>query len=317
MPLHELKRRECVEDGRFKYEDIGNSTWTATVPHVVSVEERCLYVHQGEIGYGMGSRFDIVGSDDATTCVIVLARNRANGSFLVTHVDCEGRAVQVGEHIDSLMDSLSDNNTNIVDIYISGGMWYMPDSVNIMSSLLASIQECSSECYLRLLNFEKNCGEEHFSAEKARELCPKPIVSGCGFLIRNQNDFDVIPMKFPLDTRGPLPHFRQAIMMTSENLSVVCHLHSDRISVSPAGQGLRNLDEHTRGFYLQTLSLSDEDFLQTWSTSPNCEPPHFVSDFKKTISCILQSSERNEKFLSHVAINGASFQLSNNKWVMV
>lgn len=320
MPLSGLKRGYVTDSTQCEYEDVGNSTWSTSSPHLVSMQERSLFVHQGEIGWGLGARkfYDVIGSDDATTCFILLARHRTSDSFLVTHVDSATRAIQVGAHVDSLAKNSSSNGDGVIDIYISGGIWDKPVSVDVLSALLKSINDCSSNCHLRLLNFAKNCGEGDHSVERAKRIL-RPVVQGCGFLIGNQeDDINVIPMIFPLETRGPLPHFRQAMMMTSDELRVVVSLpHSDRLLVSPAGQELRTLDYFTREFYHNSLSLSDEKFLRHWSTSPHCEPPHFISDFRETIACILQASERDEKLVPPHMINGAAFQLRDNYWTVL
>ena len=47
--------------------------WHLETPLEVSSSQRVLYVHQGEIAYGIPEKdYDCVGSDDATTCIILL-----------------------------------------------------------------------------------------------------------------------------------------------------------------------------------------------------------------------------------------------------
>lgn len=313
MPIEGLRKRNCKRDGQTEYEDVGNSSWWTSQPHLVSAHERSLYVHQGEIGYGIsGDQYDVVGSDDATTCFIVLARHRKSGHLLAAHVDTEARAETLGRHIDSLTDSNIDDRT--VDIYISGGIVYIKDSVDTLAVLLESIQGCSSDCHLRLLNFEKNCGEAGLSVNASSKL-PRPIVLGCGFIIKGK-DVSVVPMKFPLSARGPLAHHRQALMLTTDEPKVVYQSNCNRLLISPAWSELRNLDKDTRDYFRDSLSLPDDAFIEQWSTSPHCEPPHFISEMRSTLLYIV--SERNDdSLLSPDIINGASFQLQQNEWVMV
>ena len=136
MPLHGVKSlkvgRECEV-----FEDVGGpQQWIQSNPcYEVGLVDRVLYVYQGEIAIvANGHDFDVVGSDDATTCFIVLAKYQGhNGAMIVAHIDTEARASGVGHCLDRIAEGKDDCG---VDVYISGGLAYMKDSANVLVRLL-------------------------------------------------------------------------------------------------------------------------------------------------------------------------------------
>ena len=60
----------------------GEVLFSLLPPRIVTENDRALYVHQGEIITNLQEDlFDIIGSDDATTCIIILARNPRRYTF--------------------------------------------------------------------------------------------------------------------------------------------------------------------------------------------------------------------------------------------
>ena len=270
------------------FEDVGGpQQWIQSNPcYEVGMVDRALYVHQGEIAIvANGDDFDVVGSDDATTCFIVLAKYHGhNGAMIVTHIDTEQRASGIGYFLDRLAEGKDDCG---VDVYISGGLAYMKDSANVLIAIIESIRSTRMTiCNLKLLNFQSNCNNSD-DGESIR----KPNVTGCGFRIKG-DDRVVVPMKFPIQTRGPAGYLRQAMMLFSDHLSVVvAPENGSAVCIHPNVEQLA-VSGPTRAHLQDSLRLSDGEFILRWSTSPHCEPDHFVSELKGVVSFLLGLDKR-------------------------
>lgn len=297
--------------------------WHTETPYRVKSSERGLYVHQGEIAYGIPERdFDCVGSDDATTCIILLCRHVVSGLLLVAHIDSDDKCSGLSKYIDVMVD---DSHPE-VDVYISGGILYMTDSMRTLQALFFALGQCEiANCQLRMLNYSKNCGKQglslmmsnqKFDFSNAEQLqMPKPYVKGCGFVMVEEDGewgVKVLPMAFPLDTRGPRALIRQATTLLSRELNVVyspCGGNLLRVKSSSSAK-IFNLDRQTIDYFTKSCHLPTEDFLKEWSSSPHCEPPHFSEEMKQILKWIVDINRRGKKAVPTTT----HFQLKKNEW---
>ena len=303
--------------------------WHLETPLEVSSSQRVLYVHQGEIAYGIPEKdYDCVGSDDATTCIILLCRHVASGQLLVSHLDSAQQCTGIHNYIDAMVGSSHPEPE--VNVSISGGILYMNDSIETLKALLSAISLCEvANCQLKMLNFSKNCGNQGLDWVQSQEvaLCkntelhshmPKPHVMGCGFLImtgEGERTVEVLPMAFPLHTRGPQALLRQAATLFSHNLHVVYSPDNGnvlRVDSSPSAK-IFNLDSRTMEYFAKSCQLSNEDFLREWSSSPHCEPPHFVEELKQVLAWLVHTNRCGKEAVPP----SGQFQLHNNEWVEV
>ena len=62
-------------------------------PRQVSAEEKCVYVAQREVAVaGTEDAVELLGSEDATTCHIVILRDTNTGTTGLAHLDCDDPA---------------------------------------------------------------------------------------------------------------------------------------------------------------------------------------------------------------------------------
>ena len=300
--------------------------WHLESPYIANSSHRTFYVHQGEIAYGVPeSQYDCVGSDDATTCFIMLCRHAASGQLLATHLDSAQKCELIYCYIDSMVPPQSTDRN--VDVYISGGMIYMSDSINTLHGIFTSIKACQiAVCRLKLLNFSNNCGAsgldmvgKNLKNTKIQSYMPKPHVKGCGFLINKSskyNSVEVVPMHFPLDARGPLSHLRQAtsLFLAAGKLRVVYSTNTEHFLVdSTPSAEMWNLDQKTIEYFCSSLNLPDDSFLQEWSTSPHCEPLHFTQELKSVLKLLIVVNRQGKEAIP----SGGQFRFGDGKWIEV
>jgi hypothetical protein len=88
------------------------------VPLVPERSSRALYVHQGEVAVvAADGSFSFVGSDDATTCIILLARNADRSRILVAHIDSPDRC----SNLTDILEELGQGGDG-VDVWLCGAM---------------------------------------------------------------------------------------------------------------------------------------------------------------------------------------------------
>jgi hypothetical protein len=161
---------------------------------------RCLYVHQSEVAININEiDYDYIGSDDATTCHIVIARDGLTRRLLICHID----SPEICSELVSCMNNLGDS----IDIYVYGGIGDEL-SVSITEALVMSLKGSTVSCYLQLLAVHQcRCIDEATTRLSfyGIGIC-KSIETG---------RYEVCPVHFPIDRRGPEFLVRNAIAESS------------------------------------------------------------------------------------------------------
>lgn len=157
--------------------------------HRVAPDTGCLYVGQGEFAVGR-ERIQFgapkaLGSDDATTCLLVVFRNRATGSTAVTHLDSVARVCGLGEIEHRLLGpapagppgrtsqpSAAAASTTSIEVSIAGGLAGDDSSLDTVSGLISYLAVSPVEyhlvlaavCHLNVRQSGAEAGEEPAAA---------------------------------------------------------------------------------------------------------------------------------------------------------
>lgn len=267
-------------------------------PHLINIPDnvvyvptgsKVLYIHQNEIAKNVPQGiFDFIGSDDTTTCHIVLAKSRSSTStnrsnILVTHIGGRNSCRNLHLAIDELGDDL-------IDVFIMGGI---DDNLSkeITSALLKELQQSHRRVCLQLLHVN------HYNIYMKDNKYPCPKVYGFGF---HGTSMEVSFMSFPMTTRGPEIVLREAIMFSHEITSKY-HINPDLLCVFDGRKDLYfripyfkvSLSPEYLSYFLE---ISDEEILIHLSTSPFVEPKHFVDKIKQTLIFIQKYLMNDEYF---------------------
>lgn len=281
-------------DDLCRRDDILQSSRRFTESTVMTVSEtqKILYVKEGEISVHIAeSDFDIIGSDDATTCHLVIARLTAalegGGRCLVAHVDSPRRCASLKVHLESLAGAAMEGE--LIDIYVSGGLVADDTSTDLSNSILRIL--CASPVRYRLMLWSTNALNSielssHMNQGSEVKYCPRVLGMCLQACIG-----EIKPCQFPVNARGPDITLRNAVnwakLLSSEkeaetnDLNVVFGGSSGQftIDISPLFSCLDRRAAEACAFFLELDSESD--LLEFTSSSPHCEPPHFVAENKK------------------------------------
>lgn len=234
--------------------------------------EFSLYISQGEFGVvpGSESRIKVVGSDDATTCHIVVIRH-PSGTVGVAHFDGSSREEAV---VNAMVDKIEKIENGVAKYQLSVVGGYLPEkgsieaskneaerlSLKILSLFIQqkSTFELSLWCTCRLNSTQGKNG-------------PQPRVYGVGVDIYSGALFSA-----NFKSHEPDLALRSASrwMSGEKKLGDLYDHTSGTITIEPFYYS--GMDWF--GVYLQ---LPDEVLLNKFSTSPKVEPPQFCQDLRK------------------------------------
>ena len=264
-----------------------------------------LFVGQAEIAVNVPmSMFSLVGTDDATTCMVLLVLNPRTNAALVSHLDSENRCESISHHVDRMSSGAEDP----VDVYVCLGMILHEEesadgeeevsqqqSQAILDAILRQLEQTECPCRLRLMSI---LGHN----TTLRMGVPHPIIGGVGFVVpEGGGPPEVRHVRFPPSERGPCYALRLAasLLSSSHDLRLLvdrdCPVTEELqakvvvVAVEPFVPS-RSPPALESAEYL--LSLGPEQLLQALSTSPHCEPANFVIDVKAAMRTFVE----REKF---------------------
>ncbi|XP_058959225.2 protein N-terminal asparagine amidohydrolase [Pocillopora verrucosa] len=238
---------------------------------------RVLYIIQRE--YATVAQDDepitIMGSEDATTCHIVVLQNTGSGVVSLGHFD--GRSTEEGikgmiASVTNLSRSKCDANGRN-ELHLFGGFL---DDRGISSGLTVSILEALQKqdepihlCSACVTGFNN-------VVESGQH---KPIISGIGVSIQ---DGEIYPATF--ENKGPDEIIRHArVFVGDERMVEVYNSSNKELQIEPY-DSKNKLPAKYLEFY---CNADDKVILQNLSTSPHCEPPYFASTTRATFLHIL------------------------------
>jgi hypothetical protein len=141
-----------------------------------------------------------------------------------------------------------------------------------------------------------------------------PKVIGCGFVYdQNNNTYSVSPLIFPKESRGPNPLLRKSLIYSdvyTNNNQLFTIYDRNKVLTIPYFECLLPVVDIE--YY---LSLDDDDFLETISTSPHCEPSHFCSDFREVLLFCKEPNNIINQFNTNGNIKFClQYRMGNNGW---
>jgi hypothetical protein len=235
--------------------------------YYVKDSDRSLYIHQGEIAINISiDDFDVFGSDDATSCHILLLKNM-KGQWLIVHLDTVSRVRSCFALLSEFLGS-----SHNAEVYVSGGI----DDMQSTEISLAIIE--------LLLSFDSIMDICMFSTCKCNMLTLQDSVCRPKFIgLGYTKGKGVVPVYFPDSLRGPEFILRSCSTWCS---------NSDEIKLAYDGsEHLFIIEPFVCQFPLEIahyfLSLSDEKLLEKSSTTPKYERPRYIHDARRTLELIL------------------------------
>lgn len=233
-----------------------------------------LYVGQREFAAVVphDKNVNIIGSDDATTCIIVVVRHSGSGAVALAHLDGNGSAEAASAMVLRVQQLAMGYPEGRLELQLVGGF---TDARRISEDLFANI----------MLSFHRLDVEIDLTLACCCELntalgggSPAPLVMGVGVDIRGG---DLFPATFP--DKGPgLPLRGARTIAGGVHSSQVIDIYDNTVGMLRIGPF--NYDP-LRGVDLW-LEQPDEFILRHLSTSPSAEPPHFVMQIRATLKFI-------------------------------
>uniref|UniRef100_UPI00358FFF64 uncharacterized protein isoform X2 n=1 Tax=Myxine glutinosa TaxID=7769 RepID=UPI00358FFF64 len=219
-----------------------------------------LYVHQREIAACPpgDAAVTLLGSDDATTCHLLVLKDRGSGALCLAH--CDGSDVTWGvRHMVEAVRSLAGTACERLELHIIGGF---ADRAGVSDRLTHDIigEFVQQKEDVHLLTF---CASELNTI--LRSGVQHPAIYGIAVDVRTGNLF---PARFP--DRGPDSVLRSARIFSCNTMEDVYSAEHGELHVGPY---------HWEPWNDAIFWLSQPDYvlLKHLSTSPAVEPPDFVS----------------------------------------
>lgn len=233
-----------------------------------------LYVMQREYAATMplDKNVTIIGSDDATTCIIAVVRHSGSGAVSLAHLDGTGTEEAAANMVGKLQQLALGYPEGRMELQLVGGFTdphrYSDD---LFANIMLSFHRLSVEVDLTLA-----CCCELNTALGAAGAAP--LLCGVGVDVRSG---DLFPATFP--DKGPDLPLRSARCITGgQHVGQVLDIYDNALGMLRIGPF--NYDP-LRGVDLW-LEQSDEFILQHLSTTPTLEPPHFVMQMRATLKYI-------------------------------
>ncbi|XP_043969587.1 protein N-terminal asparagine amidohydrolase isoform X2 [Gambusia affinis] len=249
-------------------------------PRVDVDPKHLLYVQQREFAATTPADncVSILGSDDATTCHLVVLRHTGSGAVCLSHLDGSSTRTEVQltmKAVTSLSNGCSEGR---FELHLVGGFDDNDKRSHKLSlNILAAFQKQKDHIHL-----ETCCITEMNNV--VDKGIHKPIVYGIGVNVKTG---EVFPASFP--HKGPAEMLRSARTFTGGEMTDIYDSRHGLIKVGPC-QWSPDLEI---SFW---LSQSDDTILKYLSTSPFAEPPHFVQHIKSTIQFLLSHPNSDSLF---------------------
>ncbi|KAH8348163.1 protein N-terminal asparagine amidohydrolase isoform X1 [Drosophila suzukii] len=233
-----------------------------------------LYVGQRELAASAphDKHVNIIGADDATTCIIVVVRHSGSGAVALAHFDGSGVDEAVCTMVSRVQELAVGYPEGRIELQLIGGY---RDAKGYGEDVFFSIMQ-SFHNHLLEIDLTQACVGELNTMMRGEISCP--IIYGVGVNIKTG---EIFPASFP--DRGPDRELRDArIFMGAQSVLDVYDSSLGMLRIGPF-----NYDP-LRGADLW-LSQTDEFLLQHLSSSPDVEPPHFAPQTRATIRFIQEN----------------------------
>ncbi|GJU36975.1 protein N-terminal asparagine amidohydrolase [Tanacetum coccineum] len=275
-----------------------------------SVQAKCVYVFQKEYAIADPALVEIIGTDEATTCVGIVIRNSRSGMTSCAHLDSPD-VVDIG--LSQMLSLVSDSDDNaILDVHLVGAfddsapqVWEGDDDGSELYSemdgystpLCIKIVEKLAESKLKfqIQNFQVLKHNTRWDSDGNAY----PIFHG---LLVETSSGSVVPASFDRSTRCPDEIIRRIRLGASfEDPKLAGRLldtyetQADSFVITPFSWSMGQV--HIASVMRHR---SDLEILLTTSTSPTAEGPDFVDNQKRIWEYLIQHPDWKEAFPSKV-----------------
>lgn len=246
-----------------------------------------VYVFQREYATVDPNLVKFVGTDEATTCVGLVIRNRETGMTSVSHMDFEG-VVDAG--LSQMLSLLANHEVDAtLDVHLIGGFDDVKDvkgtngyahknpngySLPLCSKIIKSLHNRKEKFHLQTL-----CVLGHNTKVNSQGI-PLPVITG--FLVETSSG-TIVPACFHNTSRGPdelVRRVRISVIFEDPNLGGklldTYDTHFDKIRIAPC-----SWVSDWRPYASYMLQLPNSEFLLQCSTSPYAESSDFVENEKR------------------------------------
>ena len=239
-------------------------------------EQRILYVQQHEIATISSllnkQNFQYIASDDATTCHIVVIVEQTTGAVSLGHFDGgrteEGMDLMLNELTDvkQLINKDNSSSDGKFLLYLFGGFLDAKGySEKLFSEIISYCLQSDRDITLEIACC---CSLNDYITSDGQHACEVYGVA-----------VDIGTGEFSISTctdHGPDSVLRYSRMSLVESFSSVYDYHKQCVYVDP-------FSFRAQRWTTELLSLDDETYLSYCSTSPHCEPEHFVKESKESL----------------------------------
>ncbi|XP_061388313.1 protein N-terminal asparagine amidohydrolase [Musca vetustissima] len=233
-----------------------------------------LYVGQREMAAAAphDKNINIIGTDDATTCIIVVVRHSGSGAVALAHFDGTGVDEAVCTMVARVQELALGYPEGRIELQLIGGY---RDPQSYGEEVFYNIMQSFHKHHLEI-DLTQACVGELNTILRGDINCP--IIYGVGVNIKTG---EIFPATFP--ERGPDRELRDARnFMGAQTVLDIYDASLGLLRIGPF-----NYDP-LRGADLW-LAQTDEFLLQHLSTSPDVEPPHFTHHMRATIKFIQEN----------------------------
>lgn len=275
LVLNGVLQDECPMDTRSLF--VQHPVYRETATQFLSIPTKTvgapglLYVCQREMAAVAphDKNVNIIGSDDATTCVIVVVRHSGSGAVALAHLDGNGTDEAVSTMVARVQELAFGYPEGRIELQLIGGF---KDTQGYAEDLFSNIMQSFHKHPLEIDLTQACVGELNTIL---RGDINWPIIYGIGVNVKTG---EIFPSTFP--DKGPDIQLRMARHFTGGHQ--VLDIYDSTVGMLRIGPF--NYDP-LRGVDLW-LSQSDEFILQHLSTSPEVEPPHFALQVRATLRYI-------------------------------
>ncbi|CAM4619474.1 unnamed protein product [Leuciscus chuanchicus] len=242
--------------------------------------KQLLYVQQREFASTTpaDNSVSILGSDDATTCHLVVLRHTGSGATCLAHCDGSSTWTEVPLIVNAVTSKSNREKDGRLELHLVGGFDDDKKTSHSLSlSILAAFQKQKEDVHL-----ETCCITD--MNDVTRDGVHRPVVYGIGVNVKSGHMFPAL-----FASRGPAEELRSARTFSGGEMVEVYDSSRELVRIGPC----RWTPNEDLGFW---LSQDDDTILQFLSTSPSAEPPHFVQHIKSTIRFLLDHPSADELF---------------------
>ncbi|KAM9305550.1 protein N-terminal asparagine amidohydrolase [Gastrophryne carolinensis] len=235
-----------------------------------------LYVQQRELAVTTPSDsfISVLGSEDATTCHIVVLRHTGSGATCLAHCDGSDTGTEVATIIEAVK-SLSVTAEGRLDLHIVGGFNDQRQlSKRLSRQLLKAFDSQPQEVHLVTL-----CVTD--LNDKKVDGIHLPIIYGIAVKVQTGEIF-----KAKFQDRQPDEDLRSAYILAGGQMVNIYDAKAEQLNIGPySWTPFPNVE-----FWLM---LQDEQILENLSTSPEAEPPHFVQHMRSALQFLKDNPQPN------------------------